>query len=548
MQLWVPSAMNSFNFSRLLSGAAKSVRHSVKTVKSTTSSTNTFDAATSLLPTAQKVNAVGNTSNSLIRHVWYKFISQQSSYANSLAAKLRARACQQFLCRNATKIPLLAFTGYYLADEEKEEPEVSIGKLAEYVSSNIDQFVKCQEDPRVFPMQFSGYNIGERLGSPSSNAAVYSADYDGCEVALKIMFNYSAPSNETAISEAFEREYKVLPTSQRNESCEQIRISRRFMNEKEDKVMPEHPYIIKLHGKFVDKMPLLPDAIKSYPVAVPRALHCGGHGRNKTLCLVMPRYACSLREYLASNILTHEQSLSIFHQLLEGVAHLEQNMIAHRDLKSDNILIDIRDDGSIQIAITDFGCCLVEQDMLLPYSTRYTDRGGNFALLAPEIATAIPQEGFYLDYSKADAWTCGTLAYEIFGGINPFYDGLCNAEYTDQDIAEIPLNSDSKLIDAITVSLLQTDPERRITASNAASMVSLLLHAPSEWLLFPRLIHQESVEVWLLGLALTTLNKCRCYGDTRFLPPNLLTDLVFLRRVTFPDVMDALNLISGLQK
>lgn len=39
------------------------------------------------------------------------------------------------------------------------------------------------------------------------------------------------------------------------------------------------------------------------------------------------------------------------------------------------------------LAITDFGCCLADKDngLNLPYKTADTDRGGNIALMAPEV-------------------------------------------------------------------------------------------------------------------------------------------------------------------
>ena len=53
------------------------------------------------------------------------------------------------------------------------------------------------------------------------------------------------------------------------------------------------------------------------------------------------RYTMTLREYLgAHSVSTHTRCL-LLAQLLEGIAHLEKHGIAHRDLKSDNILVDL---------------------------------------------------------------------------------------------------------------------------------------------------------------------------------------------------------------
>lgn len=63
--------------------------------------------------------------------------------------------------------------------------------------------------------------------------------------------------------------------------------------------------------------------------------------------------------------------------------------ICFRDLKTDNVLLDVSegDDVCPALAITDFGCCLADKDngLNLPYKTVDTDRGGNIALMAPEV-------------------------------------------------------------------------------------------------------------------------------------------------------------------
>lgn len=53
------------------------------------------------------------------------------------------------------------------------------------------------------------------------------------------------------------------------------------------------------------------------------------------------RYHCSLKEYLKTYDVSAHTALLLFTQLLEALVHLLQNEVAHRDLKTDNILLDL---------------------------------------------------------------------------------------------------------------------------------------------------------------------------------------------------------------
>lgn len=111
-------------------------------------------------------------------------------------------------------------------------------------------------------------------------------------------------------------------------------------------------------------------------------------------------------------------------QVLEGLVHLSRYKIAHRDLKTDNILVEYSQPDQLGVLVlSDFGCCWHDPrfGFKCPYPTEDMDKGGNAALMAPEVANAEPGLFSFINYSKADVWATGTLAYEIFGLKNPFY-------------------------------------------------------------------------------------------------------------------------------
>lgn len=112
------------------------------------------------------------------------------------------------------------------------------------------------------------------------------------------------------------------------------------------------------------------------------------------------------------------------------------------------------------LVITDFGCCLADKrhGLYLPYNTHDIDKGGNAALMAPEVITAEPGPFTSINYTKADLWTVGTIAYEIFGMKNPFHsdkDGtsLKNHNYKETDLQPLP-NHMPAIISALIKNLL----------------------------------------------------------------------------------------------
>ena len=98
----------------------------------------------------------------------------------------------------------------------------------------------------------------------------------------------------------------------------------------------------------------------------------------------MPKYACTLNEYLKTNgkTLTFLEQMHLLCQLFEAVSHLECNNIAHRDIKSDNILIDFCMKEPM-LVLSDFGCCI--EGMSLKFESYNICRGGSAALLSPEV-------------------------------------------------------------------------------------------------------------------------------------------------------------------
>ncbi|XP_035596047.1 serine/threonine-protein kinase PINK1, mitochondrial-like [Oncorhynchus keta] len=308
------------------------------------------------------------------------------------------------------------------------------------------------------------------LRSPSSSLGIY-------PLAVKMMWNFGAGSSSEAILRSMSQELVPAgPLAMKQEKEEQIALNGYFGEV--PKRVSAHPNVIRVFRAFTADVPLLPGAQEEYPDVLPARLNPEGLGNNRTLFLVMKNYPCTLRQYLEVNLPSRRECSLMVLQLLEGVDHLYRQGIAHRDLKSDNVLLEFDSEGCPRLVITDFGCCLAQSDssLQLPFNTMWVNRGGNSCLMAPEVVTAVPGQGVVINYSKADAWAVGTISYEIFGQANPFYGagGLDSRNFQEIQLPALPacVSADMQLVVKL---LLRRNPNKRPSARVAANMLHLSL-------------------------------------------------------------------------
>ena len=142
----------------------------------------------------------------------------------------------------------------------------------------------------------------------------------------------------------------------------------------------------------------------------------------------------------------------IFKQLMEGLKYIHSKNIVHRDIKLDNILIDL----SNTIKICDFG---VSRE-ILPGDIMH-EHCGTPAYIAPEIFKNNGYEGF-----GCDVWSAGVSLYYMLGGIQPFKGSninelkkcIINGKYDKLDNVSDEVND---LIDG----MLQVDVKKRFSVN-----------------------------------------------------------------------------------
>ncbi|XP_055486424.1 LOW QUALITY PROTEIN: phosphorylase b kinase gamma catalytic chain, liver/testis isoform-like [Leucoraja erinacea] len=171
-----------------------------------------------------------------------------------------------------------------------------------------------------------------------------------------------------------------------------------------------------------------------------------------------------LFDYLTKKVLlTERESRVMMRELLEAVRYLHSRHVIHRDIKTENILLDDR----LHIRLSDFGfSCIVQPGQLLK------ERCGTPGYLAPELLLCSMSD-YHPGYGKEiDLWACGVVMYTLVSGYPPFWNrkqlimlrNIMEAKYR-MDSSEW-MDRTHTVKDLIT-RMLTLDPALRITADQA---------------------------------------------------------------------------------
>lgn len=167
----------------------------------------------------------------------------------------------------------------------------------------------------------------------------------------------------------------------------------------------------------------------------------------------------SMSKYLYKNGPIPEPRVKNFTtQLIKGLKYLHENGIIHRDIKSENILIDT--DGKIKL--TDFGCSK-------KYSEELSETGfissmkGSLLWMAPEV---MKQSGYG---RKADIWSLGCVVIEMLTAKLPWPEvenqiNLMMKVAIYNEIPPIP-GDISKNCKDFLLKCLEKDPKNRPSAA-----------------------------------------------------------------------------------
>jgi serine/threonine protein kinase len=265
------------------------------------------------------------------------------------------------------------------------------------------------------------YVLGRRLGA-GGMGAVYECRTDGGIVAVKVPYCETLESQYTA---------------------------RRFVNEGIAGSIIDHPNVVRVydHGETETGIPYL----------VMEQVH-GEH-----LCMKAGRdQGLSLR-----------RAASIVRQLLDGLVALHAAGIVHGDVKSDNVLVGMTDDGHDLVKLIDFG--LAHPD-LEDRPTRPRSRemvSGTPDFMAPEVIRGADST------AASDIYAAGVILYELVTGVTPFAGGN-STEIVNRHLREPVLPPSLRrpdreippILERIILRALEKDPAKRF--ASAASFASAL--------------------------------------------------------------------------
>ena len=161
----------------------------------------------------------------------------------------------------------------------------------------------------------------------------------------------------------------------------------------------------------------------------------------------------------------------LMRQIMDAICYLHDKKILHRDLKSDNILINYDDENDRRnnniikgtIKIIDFGFARYLKKEELAFSAL-----GSPINMDPGILKKLNKVSDYKEYGydeKADIWSLGTICYELLVGKNA-YDSKSMKELLikiDQGNYSLPITLSKEAISFLNC-MLQFDPKKRLNA------------------------------------------------------------------------------------
>lgn len=154
---------------------------------------------------------------------------------------------------------------------------------------------------------------------------------------------------------------------------------------------------------------------------------------------------------------------AVCREVLLALKFLHDNDVIHRDIKSDNILLD--SNGAVKL--TDFGFC-AQINAVSDFATRHSKREtmvGTPYWMAPEMVTRKPYG------TKVDIWSLGIMAIEMLDGEPPYLNekplrALYQIATNGRPDIQTDMSDKSKELQDFLDQCLTVDPLQRPSAND----------------------------------------------------------------------------------
>ena len=140
----------------------------------------------------------------------------------------------------------------------------------------------------------------------------------------------------------------------------------------------------------------------------------------------------------------------LYRQLIQGIKYIHSKSIVHRDIKLENILLDLNN----ILKICDFGVGKITKK-----GQKLTDQCGTPVYMAPEIIKGDGYEGF-----PVDVWSSGVALYIMLSGNIPFNrDKTHNLQSAIMNLPYKKIDDISDNANDLLKNILEKDPKKRFT-------------------------------------------------------------------------------------
>lgn len=170
------------------------------------------------------------------------------------------------------------------------------------------------------------------------------------------------------------------------------------------------------------------------------------------------------RHISTKGLLAEVETANIMYDILNCIKAMQDNGVAHRDVKPGNILMANITRHGVNVKLGDFGMAtFVGSDKLV------RGRCGTPGYVAPEILSTSKKEGYA---NAVDMFSAGVVMYVLLCGYEPFYgedekqliqeNKTAKVEFPKDDWKDISIEGRD-----LVEKMLESDPKKRITPSKA---------------------------------------------------------------------------------